>query len=98
MPVKRNAYERQRCLVCGEPLEHKATGRPRRFCSDACKQKDYREMRLWAKAAVDADLLGIEAPAMWWRYETSAAGRTGSGAASGGALRNSTDQTEATRG
>ena len=30
------------CPVCGSPLPVAATGRPRRYCSDACRQKAHR--------------------------------------------------------
>lgn len=30
------------CQTCAEPLTQPATGRPRRYCSDACRQADYR--------------------------------------------------------
>lgn len=30
------------CLVCGRPLEQKARGRTRRYCSPACRAKAYR--------------------------------------------------------
>jgi hypothetical protein len=36
--TKRRTY----CPVCMEKLDHTATGRPRRTCSDACKQAWYR--------------------------------------------------------
>ena len=69
MSSKKMAYEPLFCLVCGEKLEHKSTGRPRRFCSAKCKQKDYRELRKWAKAAVEAALAGEpEEPPMLWRW------------------------------
>lgn len=68
--VKTFAYEAPRCLVCGKELEHKTTGRPRRFCSNACKQLDYREFRRWARATVEAELLGLpELPKTWRREE-----------------------------
>jgi hypothetical protein len=30
------------CERCGAPIGQRATGRPRRFCSDACRQSHYR--------------------------------------------------------
>lgn len=30
---------RSRCLVCREPIEQATTGRPRTYCSDACRQR-----------------------------------------------------------
>lgn len=74
MSIKQLAYESPHCLVCGAPLEHQATGRPRRFCSNACRQKDYREIRKWASRSVDAALAGLPDPPMIWRYETGQAG------------------------
>jgi predicted ATPase/DNA-binding NarL/FixJ family response regulator len=38
-----------RCEVCGENLAARATGRPPRFCSNACRQRAYRQ-----RAAVSA--------------------------------------------
>lgn len=34
-----------RCEVCGGPLRDQATGRPRRYCTDACRQKAHRIRR-----------------------------------------------------
>jgi len=31
------------CQTCATPLIQPATGRPRRFCSNACRQADYRD-------------------------------------------------------
>jgi endogenous inhibitor of DNA gyrase (YacG/DUF329 family) len=33
---------RRRCAVCGNPIQQPAVGRPRRFCSHACRQLAYR--------------------------------------------------------
>lgn len=33
------------CFVCFGPMPEHAFGRPRRWCSDACKQKAYRIRR-----------------------------------------------------
>lgn len=33
------------CVSCGSPLRHAPTGRPRRFCSQACRQRDYARRR-----------------------------------------------------
>lgn len=30
------------CQTCAEPLAQHTTGRPRRYCSSACRQADYR--------------------------------------------------------
>jgi hypothetical protein len=40
------------CQECAEPLTQPATGRPRRFCSDACRQ------RAAYHANPDADVVG----------------------------------------
>lgn len=34
-----------RCEVCGDPLRDQATGRPRRYCTNACRQKAHRIRR-----------------------------------------------------
>ena len=74
---KSMAYEALFCLVCGRDLEHKPTGRPRRFCSARCKQRDYREIRRWASAAVDAAMAKLPEPPMRWRYMVRYELRTG---------------------
>jgi hypothetical protein len=33
------------CQTCATPLDQQPTGRPRRFCSDACRQQDARIRR-----------------------------------------------------
>jgi endogenous inhibitor of DNA gyrase (YacG/DUF329 family) len=77
--VKDNAYERPHCIVCGALLEHEPTGRPRKFCSAACKQKDYRELRKWAKAAVNAVMAGEPEPEPFtWRWSHSVTKLSGS--------------------
>ena len=67
--AKKWAYEQERCIVCGDLLEHAATGRPRRFCGDACKQKDYRCFKQWIKQTVDAELAGDPELPMSWRFQ-----------------------------
>ena len=37
--------ENATCAVCGEPAGWTGRGRPRRFCSNRCKQADYRRRR-----------------------------------------------------
>ncbi len=33
-----------RCATCDKPIEaHSGAGQPRRYCSDACKQRAYRQ-------------------------------------------------------
>lgn len=60
--------EHLRCIVCGDPLvEHGTTGRPRRFCSDACRAKESRALRGWAHLAVDAFVAGEPEPSKNWR-------------------------------
>jgi endogenous inhibitor of DNA gyrase (YacG/DUF329 family) len=76
---KKMAYEPLYCLVCGEMLEHKPTGRPRRFCSARCKQTDYRELRKWAKAAVEAALAGEPEPPKLWRWADRVKAEEGQG-------------------
>ena len=33
------------CAWCGGPIRVRATGRPARFCSDACRQRAWRAAR-----------------------------------------------------
>jgi hypothetical protein len=35
---------RRRCVVCLAPLAARATGRPARYCGDACRQKAFRRV------------------------------------------------------
>lgn len=42
-PAEDTDYVRRcRRRVCGAPLEEKGSGRPRRYCSNACRQAAYR--------------------------------------------------------
>jgi endogenous inhibitor of DNA gyrase (YacG/DUF329 family) len=50
------------CVQCGTALVQPDTGRPRRFCSDACRQADYRE-RLAAHD--EADVMGHHLAKGW---------------------------------
>jgi endogenous inhibitor of DNA gyrase (YacG/DUF329 family) len=43
------------CVHCGTALIQPDTGRPRRFCSDACRQADYRERM---NAPSESDVMG----------------------------------------
>jgi hypothetical protein len=43
------------CVHCGTTLIQPDTGRPRRFCSDACRQADYRER---VSALDEPDVMG----------------------------------------
>lgn len=48
------------CEMCRAPIQRLANGRPRRFCSDACRAKSYRNrayLRLGAALAAAADQL-----------------------------------------
>lgn len=47
-----------RCRRCGKPLEQKPTGRPRIWCSDACRKAYGR-----AFAVIPPDLRPLPAPA-----------------------------------
>lgn len=37
-----SSWSLTRCARCGAEMEQAATGRPRRYCSDACRTADYR--------------------------------------------------------
>ncbi|MYW05762.1 hypothetical protein [Streptomyces sp. SID3343] len=39
------------CIRCDEPAGWKGQGRPRRYCSNRCKQADYRSRRAWTAQA-----------------------------------------------
>ena len=51
------------CRQCGEPLQHKRTGRPKRFCSARCRMAYRRALKRWAHRANDAALAGEQEPA-----------------------------------
>ena len=44
------------CAHCGAPLAVAASGRPRRYCSAACRQRSYRE-RVAGRTALDLGAL-----------------------------------------
>jgi len=58
------------CAHCGKDLEHKGTGRPRRFCSARCRVAYGRALKAWARKSVDAILTGEPAPARPGCYVT----------------------------
>ena len=74
MSVRQGADEKPRCLVCGKLVRRRAAGIPGLFCSDACRQKDYRETQKWARSAAEASLAGEPDPPKSWRYETRQTG------------------------
>ena len=41
-PEPHRAYQPPYCESCGAWFERAATGRPKRFCSDACRQRAHR--------------------------------------------------------
>lgn len=43
------------CQTCGAQLQQKGRGRPRRFCSGACRMRDWRRRRMLRAYAVFAD-------------------------------------------
>jgi hypothetical protein len=45
------------CDSCGRTIAYSSTGRPRRYCSDACRQASHRARTASAAAKVN-DLLG----------------------------------------
>jgi len=49
------------CPICRRDLEQPATGRPRRFCSHACRQLAYRRRHqtepAWQQASAEATAL-----------------------------------------
>ena len=57
-------YRLDVCAHCGDPLEHKPTGRPRRFCSTRCRVAHRRAMKRWAHASVDAIIASDPEPAL----------------------------------
>ncbi|WP_113702352.1 TetR/AcrR family transcriptional regulator C-terminal domain-containing protein, partial [Nonomuraea lactucae] len=42
---KRDESREGLCLVCGNPVDRPASGRPRAYCSRACQQRAYRRRR-----------------------------------------------------
>ena len=55
-------YLQTHCVNCGDALEHKATGRPRRFCSARCRVAHRRAMKRWADESITAILAGEPEP------------------------------------
>ncbi|MGH9070506.1 MAG: hypothetical protein ACRDX8_04920 [Acidimicrobiales bacterium] len=51
------------CVQCGTTLLQTGIGRPRRFCSDACKQADYRDRMGGIEG--DADVMGAYLAKGW---------------------------------
>lgn len=54
------------CEVCGVPVIVQATGRPRRYCGNRCKQKAVRNRRILFDVLTEIELirLGLE-PIDW---------------------------------
>ena len=50
------------CLWCGAELEHRRTGRPRRFCSPGCRAAHNRALKQHARRCVEAALAGQPEP------------------------------------
>lgn len=46
------------CALCGKPITNSPTGRPRTYCSDACRQKAYRN-RLLLRNPLSRALEGV---------------------------------------
>ena len=44
------------CLMCPSPVRQPKTGRPKKYCSEACKQRAKRERRLHGRVPVSLDL------------------------------------------
>ena len=61
--MKRNDILRQtHCILCGEPLTHRARGKAKRFCGSKCRVYYGRYVRYYAKACVNAALAGKPEP------------------------------------
>ena len=43
--VRDESRDESKCEVCGRPVERPAAGRPRSYCSPACRQRAYRARR-----------------------------------------------------
>ena len=50
------------CLWCGKELEHRSTGRPRKFCSGKCRVYYGRAERQYARTSAEAALRGAPQP------------------------------------
>jgi len=61
-------YRQVRCMWGGPPLEHKADGRNREYCSDKCRVYRNRAEKRYARACVDAALAGQPEPARDFGY------------------------------
>ncbi|GGO64472.1 TetR/AcrR family transcriptional regulator [Nonomuraea cavernae] len=40
---RRDEMRDETCMICGRPVEAPASGRPRKYCSHACRQRAYRQ-------------------------------------------------------
>ena len=55
-------FRQEHCEWCGATLEHKRTGRGRRFCGARCRVGYRRAMIDHARRCVDATLAGLPEP------------------------------------
>jgi len=61
-------HRQEICVWCGSELEHKATGRDKRFCSAKCRVYHKRALKRWAKCCIDATLAGDPEPSQDFGY------------------------------
>lgn len=64
------------CAICGRGFKVKPTGRPRKFCSDRCKEKDKRKR---GRDADRASLAGVRGLFQEGDFETDGVAVSGSG-------------------
>lgn len=77
MPIRKNWLDPQwkqrdhpHCLYCAKPMtQRRGRGRPRKTCSDRCRQAESRAQNQYARAALDARVGGRAAEfahSRWW--------------------------------
>lgn len=52
--IKRMMMDKSVCSYCGAPIEQRHTGRPKKFCSDSCRLKWWKQNRDQMKINPDA--------------------------------------------
>lgn len=54
-PEPRNRKRAQQCLWCAGEMEQSESGRPRKFCSQSCRQRAYEQRRKLSHTDIPGD-------------------------------------------
>lgn len=57
------------CATCGRPVAIAATGRPRRYCSNRCKQKAVRNRRILLDVLTEIEAMRLGVALIDWSDE-----------------------------